>query len=140
MRAGRLWEVLSTGAIAAAAIAIAASCFVRADSLSRKAYAQDVTLGRAQAVCDVLSGTCGDMGAVAGYLGTGHHDGSGVFTSWLDGSGTPCGQEVAEYVLSCGPATRDGLMGFADVWVCDGSGAEVIRFTASWQEEGCAYD
>ena len=133
--AARLWETLLSALVMAAAVAIAAACFVKADGLSRTAYAQDLSLGRVQAAADILSSTGGDLDAVGSFFGRG--TGNGTLLVPFDGEMEPCADDGAEYILVCGPVTVfDGFSTCQVLMVRMPDGEEIFGVTASWQEGG----
>ena len=133
--AARLWETLLSALVMAAAVAIAASCFVKADDLSKTAYAQDLALGRVQAAADILSSTDGDLNAVWTFFGCGA--GSGVLVVPFDNGMEPVQDGDPDYVLVCDPVATDGYLVTCPVLMARMSdGEEIFGVTASWQKGG----
>lgn len=134
-RMNRLWETMLSAVAMAAAVAIAAVCFVKATELSRSAYAQDTGLGRVQAAADMLSATSGDLGALGEFFGG--EEENGVLAVRFDGDmrALPWDREGGTYILYCGPVSRGDDIGTCPVileHVPDG--APVFGVTASWLE------
>lgn len=131
--AARLWETLLSALVMAAAVAIVASCFVKADNLSKTAYAQDLALGRVQTAADILSSSNGDLDAVREFFGCG--TGDGVLLVPFDSEMNACRDDDCVYVLACGPVAMDGHLSTCPVlMVRMPDGEEIFGVTASWQK------